>query len=153
MAGERSHTWAGVIHRSLKRPSVPDWNGALLHVVICGLNLTSRLMLSGMWGKGAGGDLNLPKVLWRQDAFQSLLRSLVALKSAVPLKWVQLVHFLLRTCPFSSGCVMLWSLRVSPNRRCPTLVPGHFASSYGFFQLITSLHYWKSWAISNSFLR
>lgn len=80
---------------------------ALLHVVICGLNLTSRLMLSGMWGKGAGGDLNLPKVLWRQDAFQSLLRSLVALKSAVPLKWVQLVHFLLRTCPFSSGCVML----------------------------------------------
>lgn len=96
MAGERSNP-------QIFKKAV----SALLHVVICGLNLTSRRMLSGMWGKGAGGVLNLPKVLWRQDAFQSPLHSLMALKSAVPLKWVQLVHFLLRTCPFSSGCVTL----------------------------------------------
>lgn len=105
MAGERSHTWAGVILRSLKRPSIPDWNGALLHVVIYGLNLTARLMLSGMQGKGAGGILSLPKVPWRQDAFQSPLCLLVAQNSTIPLKWVQLVRFPLRTCLSNSGCV------------------------------------------------
>lgn len=69
--------------------------------------------------------------------FQAPLLPLVAQQCAMPLQWVQLLPFLLSTCPFSVEGLRYFdpSLFPSLKRKSPTLVPGHFVSFWAWYVL------------------